>query len=353
MLNKLHSRHLDENIMSDTKYIQSKIDNNSYCKTNGQFTRHISNNGLTYKDYFEIYVTGVTPLCYCGKARTFYQKTETYANSCGAPSCVGRTVSNSKSRWTEEQKLQDSTNKKQAAKLKTTEDKNSAVARAKETFRKKYGVDWSSQSDIQKIKSKNTKLERYGVATYNNSEITRLKNKNKSVQEKNQINKKRRVTNLKLYGVENCFLKPSNISKSNKGNASIKDLVFPSGKKIGVRGYEPNAINTLLASGYYEDDLIVHNDYSEISIEVFEYVNTNKHKSKYYPDIYIPKENKIIEVKSRWWWDGNGDAKYKNRLENNLRKRQAVLAKGYSYELWLYENKNTYKILNHDQDFPS
>jgi len=353
MLNKLHSRHLDENIVNTTKYIKSKIDNNSYCKINGQFSRHIKSNGLTYKDYFEIYVTGVTPLCYCGKARTFYQKTETYANSCGYPSCVGKTVSNTKSLWTLEKKLQDSQNKKKSAKLRTLEDKNSAVAKARETFRKKYGVNWGSQADIQKSKSKNTKLKKYGIATYNNSETSRLKNKNKSVQEKNQVNEKRRMTNLTLYGVENCFLRPSNINKSNKGNASIKDFIFPSGKTIGVRGYEPTAIDTLLALGYHEDDLIVHNDYSKISIEVFEYVNANKHKSKYYPDIYIPKENKIIEVKSQWWWNGNGDAKYKNRLENNLRKRQAVLAKGYNYELWLYENKNTYKILTHDDDFPS
>ena len=100
--------------MSDTKYIKSKIDNNIYCKTNGQFTRHINSSGLTYKDYFELYVTGITPLCYCGKPKTFYQKTETYANSCGSPECVGKTISNTKSQWTVEQKLQDSINKRKA-----------------------------------------------------------------------------------------------------------------------------------------------------------------------------------------------------------------------------------------------
>jgi hypothetical protein len=60
---------------------------------------------------------------------------------------------------------------------------------------------------------------------------------------------------------------------------------------------------------------------------------------------------KIIEVKSRWWWDGNGSEKYKSRLKNNLKKRQAVLDKGYIYELWLFENKNNYKILKNDTDF--
>jgi hypothetical protein len=338
--------------MSDTKYIQSKIDNNSYCKTNGQFTRHISNNGLTYKDYFEIYVTGVTPLCYCGKARTFYQKTETYANSCGSAKCVGKTVSNTKSQWTVKQKLQDSANKKQSAKMRTSEDKSIAVAKARETFKKKYGVEWSSRLDSQKSKSKNTKLEKYGIATYNNSEASRLKNKNKSVIEKNSINEKRRKTNLELYGVDNCFLKPEVKAKSAKSNSRGKEFIMPSGKIVHVRGYEGDAISILLQK-YTEDELTIDNKLHLFNLPIFQYVNINQHTHKYYPDIYIPKENKIIEVKSRWWWDGNGDSKYSSRLTNNLRKRQAVLDKGYIYELWLYENKNTYKILNHDQDFPS
>lgn len=350
MINNLQNKHLDENIMSDTKYITSKIDKNSYCKINGQFTRHLRDCGLTYKDYFEIYVTGVTPLCYCGNPITFYQKTESYANSCGSPNCVGKTVSNSKSQWTEEQKLQDSTNKKQAAKLKTLEDKDIAVAKARETFRKKYGVDWSSQLDSQKSKSKNTKLEKYGTAAYNNSETSRLKNKNKSVVEKNSINEKRRKTNLELYGVENSFLKPDVKSKSAKSNSIGREFIMPSGKLIRVRGYEDHAITILLQS-YTDLELVVDDMLQLYKIPVFEYVNINNHTAKYYPDIYVPKENKIIEVKSRWWWDGNGEEKHNSRLQNNLRKRKAVLDKGYNYELWLYENKNTYKILKHDSDF--
>jgi hypothetical protein len=72
---------------------------------------------------------------------------------------------------------------------------------------------------------------------------------------------------------------------------------------------------------------------------------------KYYPDIYIPKENKIIEVKGRWWWDGNGIEKYKSRLVNNLKKRSAVLDTGYNYEVWLFEDRKNYRILKNDTDF--
>lgn len=72
---------------------------------------------------------------------------------------------------------------------------------------------------------------------------------------------------------------------------------------------------------------------------------------KYYPDIYIPKENKIIEVKGMWWWNGNGIAKYESRLKNNLKKRDAVLEAGYQYEVWLFEDKNNYRILKDETDF--
>lgn len=336
--------------MNDTKYITSKIDNKSYCKTNGHFARHLRNNELTYKDYFEIFITGITPICYCGKPRSFYQKTESYANSCGSPICVGKTVSNTKSQWTLEQKLRDSSNKKQAAKLKTLEDKKNAVAKSRETFKQKYGVEWGSQLNSQKSKSKNTKLEKYGVATYNNSKVSSLKNKNKLSSEKNLINEKRRKTNLRLYGVENCFLRPEVKEKSAKSNSLGKAFIMPSGKIVRVRGYEDVTISVLLQS-YTEDELVIDNMMNLFNLPVFQYVNVNQHIHKYYPDIYIPKENKIIEVKSQWWWDGNGDLRYKSRLENNLRKRQSVLENGYNYELWLYETKDIYKILKNGSDF--
>jgi hypothetical protein len=81
------------------------------------------------------------------------------------------------------------------------------------------------------------------------------------------------------------------------------------------------------------------------------YVNVNQHTMRYYPDIHIPKENKIIEVKGRWWWDGNGIEKYRSRLSNNLKKRKAVLNAGYQYEVWLFEDRKNYRILTDESDF--
>lgn len=339
-----------ENIMSETRYILSKIDNQKYCKTNGQFTRHLRNNNLTYKEYFEKYVTGKTPLCKCGNPLTFYQNTETYANSCGRPSCVGANIKITKSNWTDDQKKADSENKKLSAALRTEEQIQNQIKKTKNTFVKKYGVEWGTQSEIQKNKSKKAKLEKYGNEYYSGWEKSAEKNRNKSTDEQNKINELRRQTNLERYGVENCFLRFDIRSKAMKSNSEGKDYILPSGKIIKIRGYEDTALSILLEI-YQENEILTHNISEEFLLPTFQYINVNLHKSTYYPDIYIPKENRIIEVKSTWWWDGNGQEKYNSRLQNNLKKRQAVLDKGYNYEVWLFENKDAYKILKDDKDF--
>ena len=42
-----------EEYMSKAKYVISKIDNSTYCQSNGHFTRHLRDNNLTYQEYYE------------------------------------------------------------------------------------------------------------------------------------------------------------------------------------------------------------------------------------------------------------------------------------------------------------
>jgi hypothetical protein len=174
-------------------------------------------------------------------------------------------------------------------------------------------------------------------------------NKNKNSTEKNEINNRRRQTNLQLYGVENCFLRPDAKQKSAVSNSKGREFTLTSGKIIRVRGYEDKVL-TILLSTYSEQELIIDDRLLEYNIPIFRYVNVNQHTALYYPDIYIPKENKIIEVKSRWWCDGHGSVNYKSRLTNNLKKRQAVLDQGFNYELWLFEDARNHKVLLNDSD---
>jgi hypothetical protein len=278
--------------------------------------------------------------------------THLHPRSCGKPVCVGKITSDVKQNWTPEQREQDSANKKAASAAETPEKKQQRNDKRKATNLKNHGVEWSTQSETMKSKSKQTKLVRHGDENYNNSKMISATNLAKPREEKDEINEKRRLTNLDMHGVENCCLIPGNSSKSNKGNAKIKDYTLPSGKVIGVRGYEPNAMDTLLES-YQESDILMHDDYSEYQIQVFSYTSDKGRIAKYYPDIYIPSENRIIEIKSQWWWDGNGktDEKYTTRLANNLRKRQAVIDAGYNYEVWLFTSKTNYRVLKDDADF--
>ncbi len=57
------------------------------------------------------------------------------------------------------------------------------------------------------------------------------------------------------------------------------------------------------------------------------YIKEEEHK--YFPDIYLKSENKIIEVKSEW------TIKLKGAYVEE--KARGVLEAGYKFELWLYD----------------
>jgi hypothetical protein len=336
--------------MGKAIYIKSKIDGNEYCKTNGQFTRHLKNNNLTYHNYYEKYVTGIEMKCRCEKPLTFYQPTETYANSCGSPKCIGELISETKANWTDDQRVSDSLNKKKWASSRTKEDKEKSRELRKQTNRERYGVDYTTQSTQMMDKSKITKKERHGDEFYSNPTLTSKSWQEKSVTDIESITTKRQLTCLEKYGVVSPFLLPDVRKKSAIGNSVGREFTLPSGKIIRVRGYEDVTIIKLLDQ-YAENELVVDDTLSKYNLPIFKYSDNRKHILRYYPDIYIPKENKIIEVKGRWWWDGNGLEKYTDRLKKNLKKRHSVLNAGYQYEVWLFEDRKNFRILKNDADF--
>jgi len=162
------------------------------------------------------------------------------------------------------------------------------------------------------VKAKETKLEIYGDENYNN--------RNKFIK-----------TCLEKFGVEN----PSqdSVVHEKKMKDSVCGFTLPSGKRIMVQGYEKQAIIELLKI-FSEDDLLVGKGVMpEIWYE-------NKGRKRYFPDIYIPKENLIIEVKCEWTYSGT-----KECLQSNLLKKNAVLSMGLKYLLMLYNNQGT-KLLS-------
>jgi len=209
----------------------------------------------------------------------------------------------------------------------------SVKQKLKETLINKYGVQHISQSQEFKDKYKQTCLERYGVEHASKSDQYKEKvkksfierfgvdNPNKTQEIKDKIKK----TNLERYGVEYSSQNHEIMEKTQKNAKKYKEYTMPSGQIIKVQGYEPFALNELVKI-YKEDDIKTgRKDIPRIKYEV-------DGKSKYYfPDIYLPIENKIIEVKSTWT--------YKCKTDNIKQKSDAVKQAGYNYEIWIYDTK--------------
>lgn len=194
------------------------------------------------------------------------------------------------------------------------------LKKKKSTWLKNYGVDNPSKADINKQKIKNawpdikkkraeTSLKKFGVDSFSKTE---------------EFQTKRKQTWLEKYGVDNPTKNleiAHKVAVSNeKSDYRTKTLVLPSGKTIRYQGYEDQVINDLLKSGLKEEDIVtgpanVPHIYYEFDDKI----------CRYYPDIYIPRYNLIIEVKSKYTWK-----KYKTK---NLAKRHACKLAGYFYNI--------------------
>jgi len=213
--------------------------------------------------------------------------------------------------------------------------------KAKQTNLQRYGVENPSQSSDIKEKVKQTTFERYGVENGSQSPI---------------IKEKMKQTNLQRYGVENVFqahtikeqIKQTNVEihgveyqsqraeiQEKKWNRTNKTYTFPSGNSYRVQGNEPLAINMLLESGYSESQIDLKN---RPSIKYFWSHSDGYGDDKwhiYFPDIFLPNENKILEIKSSWTYDGNGSKP--DWLSKNLAKKEGTVLAGYSFQFWIID----------------
>jgi hypothetical protein len=236
-----------------------------------------------------------------------------------------------------------------------TQEKN------KQTCLNKYGHEYVLQSPEIKEKGKQTNLINLGVEYPSQSILSRGKTKltwlktlgydnpakSKKVQEKRRltcqekygvdhvwsspkVREQYELTCKKLYGVNNPMQNKDIFLKCRKSARKIKKFISPLGKIIKYQGYENIAYFKLLEDDYKEEQIITDTKLIPSFNYFFERERT------YYPDIYIPHENKIIEVKSTYT--------YESDLERNLLKRQACLDEGYLFEFWICSNKEVIEI---------
>ena len=135
-------------------------------------------------------------------------------------------------------------------------------------------------------------------------------------------------TSMQKYGVSNPMKCPEIFKRHQEQSFKSKEFIFPSGKKVYVQGYERECIKKLLEK-YDEKEIIT--DPTEIpTIEYKKLINSDiEKKAIYYPDIKLP--DKLIEVKSIYTYELN--------KINNLRKFETCAFKGYTLEVWIYNDK--------------
>jgi hypothetical protein len=179
------------------------------------------------------------------------------------------------------------------------------------TFINKYGVENPMQIKENVDKCKKTMLLRYGVE---------YPSQNKEIREK--IVK----TFIKNYGTENPMQNKEIADKSCKSCFRKKTYICPSGKEIECQGYEPFALDDIIKT-INEDDIITGCK----NVPTIWYYDTNGKKHRHFVDIFIPSQNKCIEIKSTWT--------LKKTKSNIFEKQEAGKKLGYEYEIWVYNAK--------------
>jgi hypothetical protein len=181
----------------------------------------------------------------------------------------------------------------------------------KDTNNKKYGVEYASQSEIVRNKVKETCLKKYGFEH---------QSYNKTIQEKIT------QTNILKYGVEHLMKNPEYLENMLKNAFKFKNYTLPSGQIITYQGYENLALDELIINEKIDESDIITccRNVPEII-----YLDENNKTHIHFVDIFIPSQNRCIEVKSNWTV----------KLKNVFLKQKAAKELGYNYEIWVYNEK--------------
>ena len=245
----------------------------------------------------------------------------------------------------------------------------SAEIRAKgtATMVELYGVEHSCQSEEIREKRVQTYRERYGVdSPLQNKEILqRRKNTNmeryqtEEVLQNQGIRDRISQTMIDTYGAANPLhcesikLKKDQTCEERYGHKDImrntemfekvanrgykrKEFVLPSGAVIMYQGYEDVAWKVLLSSLAETD---ITNDPKLIPTFIYEWEGKTH---RYYPDVYVETQRRIIEVKSTYT--------YRTELGKNRAKRDQVMADGYAFEFWICSKTGVLYVLHGDEE---
>jgi hypothetical protein len=155
-----------------------------------------------------------------------------------------------------------------------------------------------------------------------------IKYGNKSPTGNHIIKQKVIQTNLEKYGVPHHSQNPIVAENMLNNSYNKKEYIMPSGNILYLQGYEPFMLDYLLMIENIDEDNIFtkRNEVPEIW-----YNDINGKKRRHFVDIFIPSQNKCIEVKSTWT--------FKKQKDTIFLKQNAAKDLEYLYEIWIYDMK--------------
>lgn len=286
-------------------------------KRESAFISHLVNvHSITPEDYYVKYIlNGEIPCCpFCSNKRAFASVTKGFKQTCCSRPCRNKQTSLKLRTRTEAQKLESSLKGKQTKLLKYGDENycNSSLIskklkekspearriikeKAMETFRRKYNVDWFSQTTDWKEKVKKTNLKTFGKEWPMQTEDSKRKM---------SLNVDRieamKATNVKKYGVDSYSKTQAFVEKIKETNR------FRYGVDFTAQSYEL-AKNKKHKFTYknetYDSNLEIEfvKKLEQLNIQYihhpccFTYLDSNKKEHKYFPDFYV--NGKYFEVK--------------------------------------------------------
>ena len=207
------------------------------------------------------------------------------------------------------------------------------LAKRVDTNLQKFGVEAPLQSREVLERRKKTNLERYQTEEVLQNKAVQQRVQNTMLEryqvciplQNKEIKARKDATCEERYGNAVIMHVPELFEKKTINSFARKPLTLPSGTIIYYQGYEDVAIRELLQD-HKEEEII--NDVKVMPECMYSWKGKNH---RYYPDLYLPRENKFIEVKSKYT--------YLNQREQNQTKRACVLGMGYEFEFWICDKK--------------
>ena len=286
------------------------------------------------------------PLCpVCNKITKFGNFSNGFAKHCSATCSSSNLQTVNKAKATKLQRYGNENYRNDEQRIITNIERyggpnpmHSEEVKAKivQTNNERYGVDNPMQNSVIKQKADQTNLERYGHSNAAQGEVAKAKTKAtmidrygvESALQNKDIHNKVVQTNIERYGIGFPMQDPKKFEQQQKKCNKYKSLTLPSGQVRLYQGFEDVAILHLLQT-YSEDEIISERTYLPVII----YDGTRR----YFPDIFIPKDNLIIEVKSTWT--------YRQHFERNQLKKKAAEQAGYSFQFWICSNSSLKEII--------